>query len=230
MTNVFVSAFRTYGIPDGLLYLLNRLSARMLGGTVNLVRYRFLALPTDVNIPTPRRLGRTVETRMLSLKEVTALAVPRPIDIIRARYRQGSCCLGAFRDRQFVGFIWLQDCSYAEDEVRCRYVLPNKHTCVWDYDLFISPAYRDTAAFLKIWVDALCYLRASGKLWCFSRVSTLAPDSLRAHLRMGAKLVGSAVFISVFKAQILLSTCAPYVHISCRAANIPDLVLPDAKH
>jgi hypothetical protein len=216
-------AVKAYGLLDGLLYLFNRFSARFLGKVLHVTRYQFLALPTNSVIPVPRRLGQSIETRYLGAAEIEALRLPRPTNVIQSRFRQGSSCLGAFKGDQFLGFIWLQESSLLEDEVRCRYILPIRGHCVWDYDLYIDPAFRNTGAFLKLWLDTVTILKSTQKHWSLSRVSVFAPNSLRAHIRMGAQPVGQAGFISLFRLQIMAASLPPYFHISWDSARIPNL-------
>ena len=222
---MIAESVKTYGLFNGILYLINRLSARFLRGFLRLSRYQFLAMPTDAAIPSPRRLGKDVETRCLASTEVADLGLARPAEVIRSRFEQGSTCLGAFKKEQFLGFIWLQSSSYLEDEVRCRYILPASGECAWDYDLYIDPEFRKSAAFLKLWKDALDCLSKAGKKWSLSRVSVFAPESLRAHLRMGAIRAGNAFFLSVFGLQIMVASLPPYFHFSWRSDRAPNLIL-----
>lgn len=218
-------SLKTYGPVDGLLYLINRLSARLLRGVFRVTRYQFLAMPTNATIPSPRRLGKDILTRYLTPREIESLGPPRPAEVLRSRLEQGSWCLGAFKNEQLLGFIWLQYSDYLEDEVRCRYVLPASGDCAWDYDLYIDPNFRNSAAFLKLWKDALAVLDESGKKWSLSRVSVFAPHSLRAHLRMGAIQIGSACFVSIFGLQIMAAGLPPYFHVSWRPNQVPKLIL-----
>jgi hypothetical protein len=222
---MIAEAIKTYGPLNGILYLINRFSARFLRGVLRISRYQFLALPTNTAIPSPRRLGKDVDTRCLALTEIAELGLSRPAEVIHSRLEQGSRCLGAFKNEQFLGFIWLQYSNYLEDEVRCRYVLPASDDCAWDYDLYIDPEFRKSAAFLKLWKDALDYLSDAGKKWSLSRVSVFAPESLRAHLRMKAIPAGNAVFLSVFRLQVMVASLPPYLHISWRSDQAPNLTL-----
>lgn len=222
---MIAESVKRYGLLDGVLYLINRLSARFLRGFLRISRYQFLAMPTDAAIPSPRRLGKDLETRCLSSTEVAGLGLSRPASVIGSRIEQGSRCLGAFNNEQFLGFIWLQSSSYLEDEVRCRYILPTSEECAWDYDLYIDPAFRKSAAFLILWKDALNYLSEAGKKWSLSRVSVFAPESLRAHLRMGAIRAGSAFFLSVSRLQLMAASLPPYIHFSWRSDQAPNLIL-----
>jgi hypothetical protein len=222
---MIVESVKTYGLLDGILYLINRVSARFLRGFLRISRYQFLAMPTNASIPSPRRLGKDVETRYLGWTEIAGLGLSRPASVIHSRIEQGALCLGAFKNEQFLGFIWLQSTSYLEDEVRCRYILPTSGDCAWDYDLYIDPAFRKSAAFMILWKDALNSLGEAGKKWSLSRVSVFATESLRAHLRMGAIRAGNAFFLSVFRLQVMIASSSPYIHFSWRSDQAPNLIL-----
>jgi hypothetical protein len=222
---MLADSLKLYGPVDGILYLINRVSTRFLRGVLHVARYQFLALPTNATIPSPRRLGKDIQTRRLARTEMTHLGPPRPAEVIHSRLEQGSWSLGAFKNEQLLGFIWLQYSSYLEDEVRCRYILPSSGDCAWDYDLYIDPAFRNSAAFLKLWKDVLAQLSEAGKRWSLSRVSVFAPDSLRAHLRMGAIPIGNACFVSLFGLQLMTANMPPYLHVSWRPDQAPNLIL-----
>lgn len=223
-------AFKRYGVLNGLLYLINRAYSRMTHRNAVIHRYYFVGIPTNVSIPMPKRLGLEYRTNLLQEDQILNLDVPRPRAVLENRIGGQSQCLAVYRKNEFAGFIWFRDDSYMEDEVNCRYIMPANQFAVWDYDMYIVPKFRNTAAFLKIWQDTVSLLQRSGKRWSISRISAFAPESLRAHLRLGAIPLGSAFFINMIGFQLMLSNVRPYFHLTWRNKYIPEvkIQIPDS--
>jgi hypothetical protein len=222
---VLRSTAKRFGYSQGLIYFCNRVLARIFGPRVFIQHYYFIALATDTPIPLPRRLASKITTSILSISEIPSLNVPRPQEKLRARLREGSICLVSRKSGAFAGFIWLKRGVYLEDEVRSRFDLSYDPRAVWDYDLYISPSFRNSAAFLKIWHDTLRFLRKEDVRWSISRISAFAPESLRAHLRLGGTIIGGAYYIRFFAAQLTLLSQRPFVHLSLRDQSPPSIML-----
>ncbi|WP_405242481.1 GNAT family N-acetyltransferase [Lentisalinibacter salinarum] len=219
------STLKRFGVSHGLLYLCNRILERILGTRVFIQHYHFVALATDTPIPLPRRLASNMVTSMLSTPEIASLDVPRPQEKLQARLKDGSICLVTRKNGTFVGFIWIKREVYFEDEVRCRFDLSLEPQAVWDYDLYIAPSFRNTAAFLKIWHDTLEVLSNENIRWSISRISAFAPESIRAHLRLGGSIIGGAYYIRLFTVQLTLLSQWPFVHLSLSDRSPPSILL-----
>jgi hypothetical protein len=198
---------------------------RLTGQRAKVRRYYLVAQPLDAKLPLPRRLGATLQTRLVSAGEPAAAAFPRPAAVIAERYAQSSTCIAAYHDTLFIGFIWLCTGVYEEDDVRCRYVLQQDDATAWDYDLYISPEFRNGIAFVKLWAAAIEQLRSRGRDWSLSRISAFSPDSRAAHRRMGAVDIGTAYFVDVLGVQLTLASVAPYVHLALPGGRGPALQL-----
>ena len=219
------STIARFGLSDGILHLLNRVLARVTGRRVFVQHYHFIALATDTPVPLPRRLASNMDTAVLTAAEIPELDVPRPSEKLRSRLRDGSMCFVTRRDEDFVGFIWLKRDAYVEDEVRSLFVLPTRSRTIWDYDLYVAPNFRKSAAFMKIWHDSLEFLRSENVDWTISRISAFAPESLRAHMRLGGKIIGGAYYFCFFSAQITLTAQSPYFHLSFSDRSMPSIRL-----
>ncbi|WP_405237846.1 hypothetical protein [Lentisalinibacter orientalis] len=219
------STVKRFGYSHGLLYLCNRILERIFGPRVFIQHYQFVALATETPIPLPRRLASNMTTTVLSSSEIASLAVPRPKEKLRSRLSDGSTCLVTRKNGTFAGFIWIKRGVYLEDEVRSRYDISSDWRSVWDYDMYIAPSFRNTAAFLKIWHDTLDFLRKEDVRWSISRISAFAPESLRAHLRLGGKIIGGAYYFRLFAVQLTLFSQRPFVHLSLSDRSPPSIML-----
>jgi hypothetical protein len=207
---------RDLGPVNGALYVVDRILQRLSGSRAFLQRYYLVTQPVTETLRVPRRLGASLEVRIVERGAPALRTMPRPAAVLEDRYAQGSTCLAAYRADELVGFIWLCPGSYLEDEVRCRFVPAPPGAASWDYDLWVAPAERNGIAFMKLWSAAMTHLAGRGVRWSASRISAFAPGSLAAHRRMGAVTVGQAFFMVAFGAQAMLATIPPYLHFSVR--------------
>jgi hypothetical protein len=69
-------------------------------------------------------------------------------------------------------------------------------------------------AFLKLWESASFRLIDEGYHWSLSRISAFNPNSLSSHKRMGARIIGWAVFVKMGGNQLAISSIKPFVHFS----------------
>jgi len=106
--------------------------------------------------------------------------------------------------------------AYSEDVVRARYLLPPSGKTAWDFDVYVVPEERLGFTFPRLWDTAYEYLREKGIRWSLSRISAFNPASLAAHRRLGARRIGSATFLLLGGAQLMLSSFRPYLHLSLR--------------
>ncbi|MGV7206257.1 hypothetical protein ACLB1G_00210 [Oxalobacteraceae bacterium A2-2] len=215
------SAVRLLGCGNAALYALHRLLDRLSGGRCGVQRYLFLAQPLKHAAPARAR-GAGIDIRPLD-PQAPAGGWPRPPDVIEARWRQGAQGLGAWRGGQLVGFLWYAFHSWQEDEVRACYRLASP-LAVWDFDVWVCPEQRLGPAFQRLWDGARTRLREQAVCWTCSRISAYNPTSLRAHVRLGARRLGSAVFIRCGPWQWMLSGLAPYCHWSRGDHSFPTFV------
>lgn len=184
-------------------------------GRLRLIAYRFVAQPVPRDGESaPVRAG-PIALRNLHADDPLVAQFPRPPSVIARRFRDGAHCLAAIKGDRLVGFLWFKEREYVEDEVRCIYRF-DPQTAVWDFDVYIEPELRLGRLFARLWDFANRELRARGYRWTLSRISAFNAASLAAHQRLGARRVGSALFIVAGSVQVSFASCAPYVHIGWR--------------
>jgi len=211
------------GFINAGMYLCNRILQRLSGGRAFVQRYYLVIQPVGVATRMPQRLGMALHVRLVDSGDPAATTFPRPADVIATRYRQGSTCLALFRDQTMVGFVWLREGPYEEDEVRCTFVPSPAQSIFWDYDFYIAPDHRNGIAFLRLWSATLEHLRHHHVEWTASRISAFAPASVSAHGRLGAIRVGQAFFLVLFGVQLMIASVRPFIHVSLREASRPKL-------
>jgi hypothetical protein len=148
---------------------------------------------------------------------------PPPLEVIRLRYEQEAICLAAFEGKSLVGYLWLLLGPYEEDEVRCRFIPMPEGKAAWDFDVYVVPGYRFGIGFLRLWDEANRYLKERGIQWTMSRISAFNAVSLASHRRLGARVVGHAVFVVLGPCQLALTTVFPFVHLSISTRSEPKI-------
>lgn len=216
-------AIRTWGAFATCLYALDRVLARISNGKAHVHFYRLELQPVPAKPLLPAHRGRKFVIRELQADDAAHATGPRPAAAIAARYAQGSRCLGAFLDGQFVGQIWLQFDSYREDEVRCQFCLLPADQVAWDYDVYVDPSQRASFLFARLWDTAFELLRERQIAWTASRISVFNTGSLASHGRLGARETGRAIFCVLGKLQVMLASTPPFVHFSWSGSVVPEL-------
>jgi GNAT superfamily N-acetyltransferase len=217
--------FALFGWLDGSLYLIGRALEKLSGGRFRLVKYVFVAQPvSDKPVLSSSSAGSLVVRRTHASDAVVA-HFPRPKRVIDWRFADGAICFTATKSDRFVGFLWLHDHPYEEDEVHCLFSPVADDGAAWDYDVYVEPEYRAGRAFVRLWDTAHEYLRARGIGWTMSRISAFNPGSLASHERMGGRRLGSALFLCLGPLQIASATTGPYLSVSWGHRARPRIVL-----
>lgn len=213
------------GGGNAALYWANT-AARRLRLPVGVRRYLFVLQPVpEAPLLKPHR-GRAIEVRVVEPEEPALLDLPLTQPVLDYRFGQGAVCFGAFKDGAIVGCVWLVLGPYDEDEVRCRFVRAPAALASWDFDVWVHPDHRSGFAFARLWDTANAYLRARGVRWSASRISAFNAGSLRSHGSLGARVLGSATYVSLGPLQLMTSTFRPRLSLTLRRR--PDLVIPVA--
>ncbi len=214
---------RSLGTLNGLLYLASRALEGASGGRARIVKYLLVAQPVAVGAAL--RPDANTRIRDCAAGDPLEADFPRPPRVIAARHAAGAQCLVATVKERFAGFLWLQRNRYEEDEVRCSYVLADPASCVWDFDVYVEPAFRNGRTMARLWQAANERLLAEGVRWSCSRISTFNAASLAAHRRLGAQPIGNALFVVIGPLQLALLSGAPFVHLSLTPSQRPRLAL-----
>lgn len=219
----FREARTSLGLANGLLYTVARTLAKSTRGRCRLVKYLFVAQPIPP-APTPA-YGRTSKTtiHLCSSGDGIIEQFPRPPQVIAKRFADGALCFVAEQAGKFVGFLWIKQVQYCEDEVCCEYLLYPADQLVWDFDAYVTPDFRMSRAFAQLWEAANEFLRERGYHWSISRISAFNAASLAAHRRLGAVRLHSGTFVVIGRMQVAIFSCAPYLHMSIGDKHPPKL-------
>lgn len=200
------------------------------GNRIRLRRYRFVAQPVPQQPLLPQRPGGSMRVEQIDASHPLCAQLPRPREVIRKRFAAGGLCFAASMSGRLIGCLWLQHDRYEEDEVACLFLPRPAEQAVWDYDVYVDPAYRAGRAFTRLWDAAYAYLRSRGVKWTMSRVSAAAVDSMNAHTRLGAVRVGSAVFLCCGKREFVHVASSASVRLAGRRDGAPIIaVYPPAQ-
>ena len=227
MIDRILAPFREFGPGAGALYLADRVLSALSPSTRVFV-YEFMVQPiTDEPVPQVRA-PQAFETREIGSGDAERAAMPPSADIIDSRFAQGAICLGTFKQDRFVGYIWIRYGSHDEDEVRCRYVLEPAAESAFDFDLYIFPEHRLGLAFVAIWQNAIAALRSRGIRYSYSRLTRFNLASRRAHAHFGWRCVGRALFLKLWRLELMVGTVVPYAYLSFGGQGPKLQLRPDA--
>jgi hypothetical protein len=212
------------GALDASLYAASRVAQRLTRGRVRIVRYYFTSQPIAPPQQADRSGSFVIEWADAACPHFSA--IDRPPAVLAARFAQGASCLVATtRCAEFAGFLWFVVGPYDEDEVRARFVPQPEGAAAWDFDVAIQPRFRMGRLFSYLWARASAELAARGVKHTISRISAFNPASLAAHRRLGAKVVGKALFVCFGDLQLMRASIAPRWHLSWREAQRPVLAI-----
>lgn len=207
------SPFTAFG-PAGLVYLADRALVRVFGHRCGLHLYEVVAQPVPETPLLPARRSRDLTFKPLDSNAPELGLLPPGPEVIRSRFAQGAHCLAVYRRASFIGYIWFCFESYDEDEVRCRYVLPQDQRTAFDFDLYVFPEHRAGLGFASVWTAANEFLRARGVGWTVSRISRFNVASRRAHARLGAIRTGRVMTLRLGRFELMMTTLRPILAVS----------------
>jgi GNAT superfamily N-acetyltransferase len=200
------------GLLTALLYACARVVKLLTGN--DLVRSYVFTVQAVTELPSNRRSSqRSIRVERISRAGYQVHWFPRPASVIADRYQQQAICFAAFKGDEAVGCLWLAPGEYVEDEVACRFVPEPAQLAAWDFDVYVKPEHRGGRVFAYLWDEALVWLRGNGYRWTMSRIDGFNSASVRAHRRLGARVVGRGTFFVAGKLQISMFTVRPFVHL-----------------
>jgi GNAT superfamily N-acetyltransferase len=216
----FLAMQREIGFANAALLGITRSAYRISAGRVRIYRYCFVAQPISTPALAP---SAGILIRRVDPEDPLTAQFPRPRNVIVERFASGALCLAAERRGLFAGYIWLKEHSYLDDEARCEYLLPPRGEAVWDFDVYVDPAFRHGRMFARLWSAAHEWMRERGYRWSISRISAFNSPSLSAHRRLGTVRLGTATFVQIEGLQLALLDRAPYLHFTGREGDVPRL-------
>ena len=205
--------------------VLHRLLSKISYGNIRIFKYQLVAQPVNNKSFLPLARGKKIVVRQIDEEDSIIHHFPRPISVIRERFKNGAICLVAFKDEEFLGFIWLMLGPYQEDEVRARYIPLPARQAAWDFDVYVNPHYRLGFTFLRLWDEANRLLSKNGFTWSCSRISSFNLKSSKSHASLGAVIFGQVVFIELVDWQVTLASIKPYIHFSLKSGSFPEFFL-----
>lgn len=213
------------GVVATLTNAVDQVLRAVSGGRARLVSYALVAQP--INQPSSVPLRPSANSRIVEVGPSDPLvqSMPRPKHVLDRRFESHSECLAATVRGEFAGMLWIARERYDEDEVRCLYVLCEPARSVWDYDVYVEPAYRAGRTLGKLWQAANLSLGAQGVQWSFSRIALANASSLASHKRLGALPVAYAFFWVIGPLQITVLSQMPFIHVGFTAGQRPRLKL-----
>ena len=208
----------------GLLRL-HWLMQRFSRGRAGLYIYLLCAQPLGGPAAAATRPDPNTRIRAVAPGDAETRAFKRPPAVLDERFAAGTRCYAATVKGEFAGHIWLASGHYDEDEVRCRYVLPKVPASVWDFDVYVEPAYRLSRVLSRLWAAVDRQLASEGIRWSFSRISLYSRRSVQSHERLGARQVGYAAFLVLGPVQVCLHSGRARLHLGFRRRSAPVIEL-----
>lgn len=218
------NTFRELGWINAFLYLLARVLNRC-NRRCTLYKYYLFAQPVSDTARLTGHRGKSVVVQRVEPGDPVLKQMDRPVNTLAQRFAQGSICLGAFKDTELAGYLWLHFSAYPEDEVRCCFQPEPAGNTAWDFDIFVAPKHRLGYTFARLWDEANALMRTRGVHWCMSRISAFNPASLTPHSRMGSQPAGSVIYVVLFDYQFMLATVRPYIHVSLTEQSCPTVMV-----
>ena len=212
------SPFRDFGLVAGTLYVIDRV-LRRISPRLGLQVYEFMVQPIGGARLLPAGLSKNLVAQEIIEGDAAIDRMPALAHIKEQRFRQGARCLGVYRRGQLLGYSWYVRDRYHEDEARCTYELADREASIFDFDFYVLPEHRMGIAFLGVWHGMNELLAPQGVRYTFSRMTRFNLASRRAHARLGARRVGSAVFVQAWGAELMVSSIAPWIGITWRPSQ-----------
>ncbi|MDT8363036.1 MAG: hypothetical protein RQ714_00100 [Nitrosomonas sp.] len=214
------------GALNTLLYLFNKLLYRISFRKIILHKYYITQQPVSSQKLVPINKALDIEIKQIDTNDMLLEQMDRPLSTLQARFNDGGNCFVALKRGRFAGNLWLNFDKYQEDEVRCTYTLQPTGRAAWDYDVFVVPEFRFSYVFAKLWEHANAVMSSRGVVYVYSRINFYNISSLRAHKKLGSKIIGSLVFITIGNFQISVSNrFKPYLTISVDQDTFPTIFI-----
>lgn len=221
----FSGIARELGFGNAVLYVINRIGERLLGGRFSVFKIHFVVhvLPETAAAPRVRK-GR-MDIRHLRTDEAVAAGISFPEPLIESRMADEAWCVAAFMDDRVVGYRWMQLTPHRDEELRCRFVPEPAGRVAWCWNFYIDPKYRGTRVFTRLWDETFVLVRKLGAKGTVSWGSALTPRLLAAESKLGAKEIGRALIWRLGPWQLLIGNLPPRIHFSVHDGACPSIRL-----
>lgn len=203
------SDLRSMGLGGWLSYAADRALGRLSRGRAAFYLLRFYVQPVPASPLVSVRAGDPVHVGPIDRSAIDEATFKRPAGAVPARFDAGSTCIAALKQGEVLGFMWLHPGTLSERIVHCDMRAEPASRVVWDYDFFIEPRYRLGRLFGRLWDAAASHLRERGVEATVSWVHLHNRASAQAHARLGARPIGWAAFLVLFRHQFMISSMRP---------------------
>jgi hypothetical protein len=187
-----------------LLLLAQKLARRVPFRPIDIGKLCFLRLDGVPRVP-PAMLRGPAAVRAATRADIDGLArLHLSRETFAARFDDGDRCLVAIAAGRIVGYEWFSvNARHRETAWNCTIDIPDG--CVYAYDAFIDPAFRNSGIWLRFKALLGEWMTAAGKHCVLTFVDYGNDASLRTHQRFGftpaetivaVKLLGRSFFFS----------------------------------
>jgi GNAT superfamily N-acetyltransferase len=214
MLNKLSQLYASMGPLNAVLYVFARALAILTFGKARFVKYYIAAQPVPAGPFTPPRRGTSIQVTEGTAEQALKVPFGRPREVIEQRLAVGARYLLATKGDTLLGFQWFTLRDYPEDEVRCLFRLRPQDACAWDFDIYVRPDARIQPVFTRLWDACNDILRSAGIDYSLSRINAFNQLSMRAHTRLGARVVGWCTFFVAGPVQVSISSARPRVQAS----------------
>jgi hypothetical protein len=214
------SMFGGLGWWTGALYLVAR-ALRRVCPFFSIEKYYVVAQPVLGGRLLRESRGKDILVQRIDHDDPLISQLPRPPEEMARRFAGGAVCFLAMREDRIIGHLWVTQSAYREPIHRAEFVPQPTGRIAWDFDMWIHPADRLGLAFARLWDRCNSYFREQGVSWTCSRVSAFNPESLRAHARLGMRVMHSLLYFGAGQVELLIADVAPFVALSFSRHTFP---------
>jgi hypothetical protein len=187
----------------------------------SIAKYYVVAQPVAGARLLPEKRGKSILVLQIDHDHPLIAQLPRPRDEIIRRFAGKARCFLATREDRIIGHLWITQSPYREPVHRCEFVVQPHGRTAWDFDMWIAPEERLGLAFARLWDQCNSYLREQGVTWTCSRVSAFNSASLKAHERLGMRVMHSLFYLGAGPVDLLIADVAPFVALSFSPRTFP---------
>jgi hypothetical protein len=211
-----------FGWTTGTLYLL-ALAFQRFCPFFSIGKYYVVAQPVSARRLLPENRGKNVLILQIDRDHPLISGLPRPRDEIVRRFAGGALCFLATRQDRIIGHLWITQSLYREPFHRCEVAPKPLGRTAWDFDMWIAPDERLGLAFARLWDQCNSYLRERGVAWTCSRVSAFNLATLKAHERLGMRVMHTLVYLGAGPVELLMANVAPFFALSFSKRTFPPI-------
>ena len=180
-----------------LLLIVQKVVRRIPFRPVDVGRLCFLRLDGVPRV-VPGMLRGPAVVREATRADVDALArLQHSRDTFVARFDEGDRCVVALAGVRVVGYEWFS-ANATHHETAWDYAIEIPDGCVYAYDAYIDPAYRNSGVWLRFKAKLAEWMLATDKHCVLTFIEYGNAASLRTHERFGFKPSRTVLAVKVF--------------------------------